>query len=165
MRAGPEAVHVPAGSGRAFGVVGDAYTILADGEQTGGAYALLEARGPPGQGPPPHVHRREDEAFYVIEGTILFVADGRETRAGAGGYVYLPRGSVHRFQNIGEGDARMLVLVAPSGFEKFIAEVGVPLERFSDPPPPVTGEQIDRLIAVAPQYGIEIQIPADPPVG
>src|SRR5437763_14005735 len=74
-----------AGEGKAYWVVGDLYTILASGADTGGAYALIHATVPPGGGPPPHVHRREDEAFYVLGGEVAFHADGRDVGAGAGG--------------------------------------------------------------------------------
>ncbi len=58
------------GEGRRFSFVGDFYTTLASGEDTGGAYALIRAEIPPGSGHPPHHHHREDEAFYVLEGSL-----------------------------------------------------------------------------------------------
>jgi mannose-6-phosphate isomerase-like protein (cupin superfamily) len=70
-----------AGKGPAYWVVGDLYTILAAGEDTGGAFALIHALVPPQSGPPPHLHHREDEAFYVLEGEVTFQADGRTIAA------------------------------------------------------------------------------------
>src|SRR5688500_19633671 len=90
-----------AGEGKAYWVVGDLYTILASGEDTGGAYALIHAVVPPGGGPPPHTHSREDEAFYVLEGELAFHADGREFAATPGAWVTLARGSLHSFRNTG----------------------------------------------------------------
>jgi quercetin dioxygenase-like cupin family protein len=57
-----------AGKGRAVWVVGDHYTVKCSGEDTGGAFTLIEVLVPPGSGPPPHIHRREDEMFYVLAG-------------------------------------------------------------------------------------------------
>src|SRR6186997_1893834 len=99
-----------AGEGRAYWVVGDLYTILASGEDTGGAYAMIHAVVPPGGGPPPHIHRREDEAFYVLEGTVAFQADGRDIPAAAGAWLTLPRGSLHTFRNNGTTPAKMLIV-------------------------------------------------------
>jgi quercetin dioxygenase-like cupin family protein len=84
-----------AGQGRSVWVVGDLYTILATGEDTAGAFALIHASVPPGGGPPPHRHSREDEAFYILEGEISFEADGRSFAAATGAWVTLARGSLH----------------------------------------------------------------------
>jgi quercetin dioxygenase-like cupin family protein len=148
-----------AGEGKAYWVVGDRYTILASGEDTGGAFALIRAEVPPGGGPPPHVHRREDEAFYVLDGSLTFQADGRDLPASSGAWVTLPKGSLHTFKNTGTAAARMLILVSPSGLEKFFAEVGQEAAERTAVPPPVTPADIDRLLAVAPRYGIEIRPP------
>lgn len=145
------------GSGPAYYVVGDLYTILTPGADTGGAFALIHAVVPPGGGPPPHVHRREDEAFYVLEGELTFHADGQSFTAGAGTWVTLAKNSVHRFHNDSAVPARMLILVTPAGLEKFFAEVGQPVTDRTATPPPVTHAAIERLLAVAPRYGIEIQ--------
>jgi quercetin dioxygenase-like cupin family protein len=149
---------LPAGEGRAYWVAGDLYTILAAGEDTGGAYALLHAVVPPGGGPPPHVHRREDEAFFVLEGDLTFQADGRTFPAAPGSWITLPKGSRHTFRNTGAATARMLIVVTPSGLEQFFAEVGLEATTRSSPPP-VTPADIEKLLAVAPRYGIEIQPP------
>lgn len=147
------------GEGQAYWVVGDLYTILASGEDTGGAYALIHALVPPGSGPPPHLHRREDEAFYVLEGELAFRADGCDLVAGAGAWVTLPKGSRHTFWNSGTTTARMLIVVTPSGLEKFFAEVGREATDRSSSPPAVTPADIEKLLAVAPKYGLEIQPP------
>jgi quercetin dioxygenase-like cupin family protein len=147
-----------AGEGSSYWVVGDLYTILASGEDTGGAFALIHATVPPGSGPPPHVHRREDEAFYVLEGEVSFQADGRDIAATAGAWITLPKGSRHTFRNSGRATAKMLIVVTPSGLERFFAEVGQKAADRSSPPP-VTPADIERLLAVAPRYGLEIESP------
>ncbi len=70
--------------GRTIAIVGDVYRFLATGAETGGAYASFEALVPPGGGPPPHVHTREAESFYVLEGEITFRAGDETMRAAAG---------------------------------------------------------------------------------
>src|SRR5262245_3843495 len=71
-------------------MVGDRYTLLLTGEQTAGAYAVVEAFVPPGGGPPAHVHSREDEAFLVVEGESEFAVGGERLRLTAGGFVSGP---------------------------------------------------------------------------
>lgn len=143
-----------AGEGKSVWVVGDRYTFLATGADTGGAYALIHAVVPPQGGPPPHVHRCEDETFYVLEGELTFQTDGQTIEVKAGTFVMLPKGSLHTFKNTGPTTARMLITVHPSGLERFFAEVGYPSQEES-----VSPAAIAKLLAVAPKYGLEIQVP------
>src|SRR5271157_4202158 len=113
-----------AGEGRSIWVIGDRYTIKCSGNDTSGAYALLEAVVPPGAGPPPHIHSREDEAFYVLDRELQFHAEGRSFTATSGAWVTLARGSGHFFKNTGAMPARMLIVVTPSGMENLFLEVG-----------------------------------------
>lgn len=146
-------------AGTTVTLVGDVYTCLAGGTETGGAYMLCEARVPPGGGPPPHLHSREDEAFYVLEGEVTFTTEGKGVAMGPGGFIHLPKGRPHAFRNTGESPARMLIWALPAGLERFFAEVGHPLSGPQQPAAPVTQADIDRLLAVAPSYGLEILIP------
>ena len=73
-----------AGTGPATWVVGDLYTVKASGRETGGAFCLIEVIVPPESGPPPHIHSREDEAFYILEGQFKISIDGQERTAGPG---------------------------------------------------------------------------------
>ncbi len=148
-----------AGEGRSIWVVGDRYTIKASGERTGGAYALIETMVLPGGGPLPHVHHREDEAFYVLEGELRFHVDGRDLDAGAGSWVTLARGSLHHFRNVGDHPARMLIVVTPAGLDRFFLEVGRAAGDGDGESMPPTPEDIEKLLAVAPQYGLEIRVP------
>jgi len=148
-----------AGQGRSFWVIGDLYTFLATGEDTNGAYALIHVLVPPGSGPPPHIHRREDEAFFVLEGQMSFQVDGRKISAAAGAWVTLPKGTLHAFKNTGSTPAKMLILVNPSGLEKFFEEVGREATDRSSEPPAFSPADLEKLLAVAPKYGLEIQLP------
>ncbi len=90
-----------AAEGRSIWVIGDRYTIKCDGNDTSGAFALIEAVVPPGNGPPPHIHSREDEAFYVLEGELQFYLEDSSFAATAGSWVMLARHTLHFFKNIG----------------------------------------------------------------
>lgn len=159
----PTMRHTPAHQGQALSVVGDVYTYKVTGEDTHGSYALFDFRIPPGGGPPPHVHRREDEGFYVLEGALTFYVPDRRIIVPAGGFVNAPKNIPHRFANEGETPVRALCIAAPAGIENFFREVGTPLPDGSAPPVPPTAADIGKIIAAAPKYGIEILSKEDLP--
>jgi quercetin dioxygenase-like cupin family protein len=148
-----------AGEGRSIWVIGDRYTIKAAGRDTGAAFALIEALVPPGGGPPPHIHRREDEAFYVLEGELQFHVDGLDITAEAGAWITLAKGSLHHFKNVGSTPARMLILVTPAGLEDFFLEVGREAVAGESEPAGPTPADIQKLLETAPKYGLEIRLP------
>ena len=148
-----------AADGRAVAVVGDVYRFLATCEDTDGKYALWEAIVPPGGGPPPHVHSREEEGFYVLEGEITFTIGKNRFVGGAGTFANMPVGTPHSFKNETSKPSRMLISVAPAGLEKMFFEFGVPLPEGSTSALPPKKEEIEKLLAVAPKYGIEIKVP------
>src|SRR5215467_16201988 len=118
-------IRVPQ-QGRTIALVGDVYRFLATGEDTNGKYALFEAVVSPGGGPPPHVHSREEEGFYVLEGEITFTVNGERVVATAGTFANMPVGTPHSFKNESDRPARMLIAVAAAGLERMFLEVGVP---------------------------------------
>jgi quercetin dioxygenase-like cupin family protein len=147
------------GEGRTVAVVGDVYRFLATGEDTDGKYALWEAIVPPGGGPPPHVHSREEEGFYVLEGEITFQVGDQRIVAAAGTFANMPVGMPHSFKNESDRPARMLISVTPAGLEQMFFESGVLLPEGATTALPPTKEEIEKLLAVAPRYGIEIRLP------
>jgi quercetin dioxygenase-like cupin family protein len=128
-------------------------TLKATAETTGGSLALLENLTAPGGGPPPHVHSREDEFFFVLDGTFEIRIGEEIHTLGAGGYAYVPRGTVHNFRNIAETASRILVGFTPAGMEGFFRESGRPAVD-DGPAPPVDDEEIARTMAAAPKYGV-----------
>src|SRR5438270_13659722 len=110
------------GEGRTLAVVGDVYRFLATGDDTGGKYAVWEAIVPPGGGPPPHVHSREDEGFYVLEGEITLTVNGERVVAAAGTFANMPAGTPHSFKNESGRPAKMLISVTPAGLERMFFE-------------------------------------------
>ena len=135
------------------------YRFLATGEETDGKYALWEAVVPPGGGPPPHVHSREEEGFYVLGGEVTFTVNGERVVATAGTFANMPVGTPHTFKNESVRPARMLISVAPAGLEQMFFEIGVPRAQGATTAPPPTKDEIERLLAVAPGYGITILLP------
>lgn len=125
-------------------------TVKAAAEQTGGAYTLIEWSAPTGFGPPLHVHDREDEAFYLLDGELVIDCGDQRWTARAGDFAFLPRGIQHTFA-VTEGVARGLQLTTPSGFEQFVAEFGRPAEGPGLPVP--SAPDVPRLIEVGERYG------------
>ncbi len=118
-----------------FQFFGSPTVLHAAGETTDGRFCLMEhATMPPGLASPYHRHHNEDEAFYVLEGHVRFVCDGRWLDAGPGTWVYGPREIPHGFKVVGPGPARMLLMCAPAGFEKFALELCAPLDAVPAPP-------------------------------
>jgi quercetin dioxygenase-like cupin family protein len=144
--------------GTRLAVVGDLYRFLAVAEDTDGRYAIWEATIPPGGGPPLHSHSREDEAFYVLDGTVTFYADGQSAQLGPGGFAHLPTGIPHRFANETDEPATMLILVAPAGLEKMFERTGRAWQDPTQPPGPPDRAEIERLIQAAPEFGIELYL-------
>jgi len=142
-----------------YSVVGDRYTYLLTGEQTAGGCFMFEAWVPPGGGSPPHVHSREDETFYVVEGEFEFVVDWAPIRLSAGGFLFGPRGVPHNFRNVGAGAGKLIITVTPAGLEHFFAEIGARLASRADAPIPPSPQDVARLIDAAPRYGLEILDP------
>ena len=91
----------------------------ARGEQTGGTLTAFENAVAPGDGPPLHTHANEDESMYVLDGEVRFKLGDEIHAAPAGSFVFIPRGTPHTWQNVGDGPARMLIHFTPSGMERF----------------------------------------------
>ncbi len=138
--------------------MGHLTTVKITSEMTGGAFALEEKLiAPlPLKGSPLHIHQNEDEAFYILEGTIIFEVEGMQVEANAGDTVWAPRGQKHMYWNPGPNPARILVIVTPAGFEQFFAEVGRPAEAVTLPPAPTAPPDMAKMSATAAKYGVTI---------
>lgn len=146
--------YVPAGTGRTYKSPVDQVTFLLTGEQTGGAFFMAEATVPPGCGNPPHIHGREDETFYVQQGTLTVHVGDKTLNASPGDVVHLPRGIAHCFQNNGNVDAKVLVVVEPAGFEKFFEEGFYPATDCPDTMPPMSEEFMAKVHTAATKCGL-----------
>ena len=138
---------------------GSLMTFLATGEDTQGQFALIEAVQRKGNVPPPHIHHREDEIFYVLEGELTVSVSDRTIKATPGTMVFLPRNVPHSF-TIDSEQGRMLILLTPAGFEGWFKELSVPAPAMTLPPATeVAREDVQRMLEVAPRYGLEFASP------
>jgi len=128
--------------------------MRATSETTNGAFGLVEQwMIPAGFASPYHVHRLEDEAFYVLEGEMAFVCGSTWLTAGPGTYVFGPRNIPHGFKVLGASPARLLLLCEPAGFEKFVLDLS---EQEPAPGVPPTPPDMARLVATAAKHHIDI---------
>jgi mannose-6-phosphate isomerase-like protein (cupin superfamily) len=141
-------------------IVGDTMTFRATGETTAGQLLLIENLTVPGGGPPPHIHTREDEFFYVLDGTFEIRIGEELLDLGPGDYAYVPRRTVHNFRNTADTPSRILVGFTPAGIEGFFREAGRPATD-DGPAPPVDDDEVARTMAAARRYGLEAVAFAD----
>lgn len=151
-----------ANEGRAVLLAGDVNRFMATGEDTNGAYAQWEVLVPPGGGPPPHVHSREEECIYVLDGEVILRIGDSRTVAQAGTFVGLPVGVPHAFKNESDHLARLLFTVAPAGLEEFFFEAGIEIASDGDNATSPVADDLDRLHAAAIKYGIKFVPPHAP---
>jgi quercetin dioxygenase-like cupin family protein len=143
------------GEGEALWFLGILATVKSSTETTAGAVAVIEHHAPRGAGSPLHVHSREDEWFYVLEGELTFWVDGETSVAPAGSFVFGPKGIPHTFI-VSSEQARFLLVAEPAGFEGFMRAGSRPAERLELPPPATEPPDIAAMSALAAEYGIEI---------
>ncbi len=142
------------GEGQAWWFATDLYIAKRVSEDSDGAFTLWEVTSAPQTPTAPHIHHREDEYYYVLEGEFEFLDNDRTFTAGAGSLVYLPKDQLHSHRNPTDVPAKALVLYAPAGVEKWIEEAGkAATDPTSLPPPSEYTELIERLLATAPKYG------------
>ena len=143
------------GEGDAFWFLGQLVTIKASAETSGGALTLIEVVAGQGPGAPLHVHRNDNEWFFVLEGEMAFWVGGTVIEAPAGSFVYGPREIPHTF-DVTSSQARFLLGTNPAGFESFVRMVAEPAKTLTLPPPPEGPPDMGALAAAAEQVGIEI---------
>jgi quercetin dioxygenase-like cupin family protein len=137
----------------AFWWQGSLMQIKARAEDTGGALGIVEGSFYKGFGPPLHVHSREDEALYVLDGQIRFRQGNDEFVAGPGTWVWGPRGVPHAFK-VESDSARALVVVTPAGFERMFEEGGVPAADSAQRPKQEYDPE--AAVAISRKFGFEV---------
>ena len=154
------------GQGPATWAMGSLFERLVAGEDTGGAFDVSLVTQPPGIATPLHIHTREAEAFYVLEGTLSYQAGDQLHQLVAGSFIYLPPGIPHAFRITGTRPVRFLGLVAPAGLMRLYDEVGMPARERRLPGADGLSmeEEIPRWNEIGPRYGLRVvgpPIPAD----
>ena len=157
-------IHVPAGEGEALWAMSSLFEIKLDAEGSGGSLAVMEVVQPPGVATPLHVHHREAEAFFLVEGTMTYEAGGVVHDLTRGSFMYLPKGVPHRFRVTGATPVRFLALAAPAGLEGLYRSVGGPaiVRGLPEPTADEVAAEFGRWGAVAPGYGLEVLGPPLP---
>jgi quercetin dioxygenase-like cupin family protein len=147
--------------GPSVSVVGDTYRIVIGGEQTNGAYALIDMLIPPKGGPVPHSHATFQEAFYILDGEIKVITKEKVYTASKDWYVNIPfNGPVHKFTNVTDKTAHILCLTTPAGMEKMFQEIGKPVAANTLLPiPQMTHEELKHLQSIAEKYGQKLYPP------
>ena len=142
------------GEGQSVWSLGGRFTLKIGEADAGGRFALVETLAFRATEPPLHIHHKENEAWYVLDGHMTFYVGDAVLEAGAGSFVFAPSGIAHTF-TVDVEPTRVLVFASPAGFERFALELGKPAT--SDEPPPGLGVPgLDVLGPVAQRYGIEV---------
>jgi quercetin dioxygenase-like cupin family protein len=152
---GVEPIIQGPGQGESHWFLGALATIKASGDATGGRVAVIEHLAPRGHGSPLHVHGREDEWFYVMEGELTFWVGGKVSVAPAGSFVFGPKGVPHTFV-VSSDEARFLLAAEPAGLENFMRAVGEPATSLKIPPRATEPPDVEGLTRLAATFGIEI---------
>jgi mannose-6-phosphate isomerase-like protein (cupin superfamily) len=152
----PRVLHVPPEGGDKFSVYGDLDNIkLKDGESRG-ALSVVEAQVPPHLGPPPHIHHKEHETVYVLDGEVDILDGDRWFRVQERGMVFMPMESLHAFRNPHDEPGKVMLIFTPAGFEDYLKKVGEMVAAGD-----VTSENdVESVIPLAATYGMEI-LPED----
>jgi len=141
------AIIIQPEEGRVLRAFGEEVIILLDGEQTGGRQTMWLETTPPEGGPPLHFHINDDETFHVLEGQVAFFQNSKWYEVGPGGSAFVPRGQMHTFKNVGEGNSRMLLSTSPAGFDVFFSRCA---EEWARP----GGPDMSRVFQIAAEHGI-----------
>jgi mannose-6-phosphate isomerase-like protein (cupin superfamily) len=150
------------GTGTATWALGSLYERLVSAGQTGGQLDVSIVTQPPGMASPLHVHTREAEAWFILDGTMTYLAGGELVDLAAGDFIYLPRGVPHGFRTTGSTPSRFLALAVPGGLLDLYDEVGTPAAERRIPDGGVPAGDIARWTELGPLYGLRIVGPPIP---
>lgn len=148
-------VVVRSDEGEARWWFGSLAVIKATAADTGGQMTIVEITEAPGVEAPLHVHHREDEGFWILEGDVTFEVGDATIQAHAGDYVFGPRDIPHRY-TVGDAGCRMLFIMTPGGFEDLVLEMSEPAGSRSLPPPSDEEPDWERIAAIAEAHGNEL---------
>lgn len=149
------AFALASGEGEKYWFLGTVMEVKVSGEETGGQFSILEEIDPPDFVTPLHIHHKEDEYFYLLEGEATFTIGDRTISAKPGTFVFAPRDIAHMYRVEGGQPAKILSMLAPAGLEELFIKCSVPATEYALPPDDVEMD-MDLLFAEAPDYGVEV---------
>jgi quercetin dioxygenase-like cupin family protein len=152
----PKPVAVAKDEGEARWWFGTLAVIKATAADTGGQMTIVEITNPPGFAGPLHVHHREDEGFWVLEGDVTVEVGDTTIEAHAGDYVFGPRDIPHRY-TVGDAGCRMLFIFTPGGFEEMLVATSEPAGSRTLPPPSEESPDLEWIAAIVKAYGCELR--------
>lgn len=135
--------------------LGSLAVIKATAADTNGQLTIIEVTEPPGAEAPLHVHHREDEAFWILEGSVTFEVGDNVIHASTGDYIFGPRDVPHRY-TVGAAGCRMLFILTPGGFEHVVMALSEPAASRTLPPPSDEEPDFEQMVAIGERYGIEM---------
>jgi quercetin dioxygenase-like cupin family protein len=125
--------------------------------ETGGQLTIIEVTNPPGFEAPLHVHHRDDEGFWILEGNATFQVGERTIEASTGDFLFGPRDIPHRY-TVGDSGCRMLFIMVPGGMEEVVRATSEPAASRTLPPPPDEEPDIDAIKEIVKQHGYELLV-------
>ncbi|QNI36119.1 cupin domain-containing protein [Edaphobacter albus] len=134
---------------KAFKVFGENIEVLVTSEETQGTFSMIVQTSPPGGGPPPHMHRDEDEIFRVLQGEFELFDGTQWTKLQAGEYAYTLRGSVHTFRNCGTTEGKIQAIVIPGKLDRYLEAIS----PFNMP------QDVERVLEISQDFGITFVTP------
>jgi quercetin dioxygenase-like cupin family protein len=146
-------IHVPRGEGELVHIFGVPIHIRLRAGETNGALGLFESHDPAGDGPPPHIHHREDETFHILEGDYEFRVGDRSIRARPGDTLFAPRSVPHSYRCLSPEGGRISVTLTPAGFDAFFQQVGAMS--------PAEQKDFPRIAQLAADFGLEFLAPGN----
>jgi len=159
MMAAGEPKAIRPGEGQALRVLGNTFTFKVVASDTNDTYSIFEIASPPKSGIAPHINIREAETHIILQGTYSFLLGTETYETGPGTVFFVPRGTLHAFQNVGSQQGRLLLIPSPgSNNEALVIKLA---ERFGSelPQSPPDSAVIEALTALARQHGVEPSLP------
>ena len=147
-------IHIPSDGGTKINVLGIPMVIRIHGRDTGGVVSAVESHDVPGGGPPPHIHRREDETFQILEGEYEWTVGDKKFIAQKGATIFAPRGIAHTYRYRGQTPGCLMCVITPAGFEECFEQIAALT--------PQQQQDIPRVLEIAAKFGLEILPPPGP---
>ncbi|MGP1310874.1 MAG: cupin domain-containing protein [Phycisphaerales bacterium] len=143
-----------ADAAQTFHVAGALWSLLLRSEESEHRLSAALVVLPPDIGPPPHVHEREDEFYFVLQGEVDFLLGSDRRLVQAGDFVCCPRGVPHGMMNRSTRDARLLALSQPGGLDRYVADAGRHVLPGEPAPHEITQDDIARMFEAAAAHHI-----------